>query len=106
MTEVGFQQGLFKAGSSRDFFMRVSQHAKPIGGVNCEKDVSNRAFGTSNLDIFMIDGSDQQSESDTFEYLQFFVKKKEVKVRCDGVCGDPDHPDRPNLKNFLQKQTK
>ena len=58
--------------------MRVSQHAKPIGGVNCEKDVSNRAFGTSNLDIFMIDGSGQQSESDTFEHLQLSVKKGEV----------------------------
>ena len=44
VTEVGFQQGLF--------FMRVSQHAKSIGGVNCEKYVSDCALGASNFDIF------------------------------------------------------
>ena len=46
---AGFVQSMFQQGM---FFMRVSQHAKPIGGVNCEKHVSIRAFRTSNLDIF------------------------------------------------------
>ena len=57
--------------------------------------------GPQILTFSMIDGSDQQSESDTFEHLQLSVKKRSV-----GVCGDPNHPDRPNLKQNFAKTKK
>ena len=107
VTEVGFQQGLFKACSSRVCFLCECLNTQSPQVVWIVKNTWAIVLsGPQILTFSMIDGSDQQSESDTFEHLQLFVKKRR-SVGTVWWClwrSRPSRPAQPKTKFCKNKK--